>query len=133
MKVRPRAPLPMLLALGLLSAAMALACAGGSAAGSHSGASTSTVVFHPCAEGGCEARDIGAVDLFSSGVGGGAAADPVEPPSLEEVLEQGLALAEASPVQMAVRGSTEDGSVRCEWRGVARTPAAARGCDTVLA
>ena len=112
----------MLLALGLLSAAMALACAGGSAAGSHSEASASTVVFHPCAEGGCEARDVGAIDLLSSGVGGGAAADPVEPSSLEEVLEQGLALAEASPVQLAVRGRTNAGSVRCGWRGVARTP-----------
>ena len=42
--------------------------------------------------------------------------------SVEDVLKKGLALAKASPVQLAFRGTAAAGSVRCEWRGVARTP-----------
>ena len=40
---------------------------------------------------------------------------------VEDVLEQGLHLAGASPLHQAFRGTASVGSVRCEWRGVART------------
>ena len=41
--------------------------------------------------------------------------------SVEEVLEKGLRLAEASPVHLAVRGTGVNNSTRCDWRGIART------------
>ena len=40
---------------------------------------------------------------------------------MEEVLEQGLRLAKASPVHVALRGTASAESVRCGWRGIART------------
>ena len=42
-------------------------------------------------------------------------------PTVEEVLEKGLRLAEASPVHLAVRGTGVSSSTRCDWRGIART------------
>ena len=63
-------------------------------------------------------------DLFSGGLGGGAASGgDVDAASVQEVLEQGLRLAGASPVHIAFRGTAAEDSVRCEWRGIARTPA----------
>ena len=41
--------------------------------------------------------------------------------TVEEVLEDGLRLAEASPSHLAVRGTGGGNSVRCDWRGIART------------
>ena len=41
--------------------------------------------------------------------------------SVEEVLEKGLRLAEASPVHLAARGTGVSNSTRCDWRGIART------------
>ena len=41
--------------------------------------------------------------------------------TVEEVLEKGLRLAEASPVHLAVRGTGVSSSTRCDWRGIART------------
>ena len=71
----------------------------------------------------CEPRDVGSFDLFS-GSGGQAAGYPVDgTASVEEVLEQGLRSAGASPVHIAVRGTAAADSVRCDWRGIARTPA----------
>ena len=62
-------------------------------------------------------------DLFSGGPGGGAASGGDEDAaSVEDVLKQGLRLAEASPVHIALRGTAADDSVRCDWRGIARTP-----------
>ena len=70
-----------------------------------------------------EPRDVGSFDLFS-GSGGQAAGYPVDgTASVEEVLEQGLRSAGASPVHIAVRGTASADSVRCDWRGIARTPA----------
>ena len=46
---------------------------------------------------------------------------------MEEVLEEGLLLAGASPVQLAIRGTAAADSVRCEWRGIARTAAQREG------
>ena len=42
---------------------------------------------------------------------------------VEDVLEKGLRLGEASPVHLVVRGSPVGSSIRCGWRGVARTAA----------
>ncbi len=52
--------------------------------------------------------DVGAFDLLSGGHGGGAASGgEVEADSIEEVLEKGLRLAEASPVHIAFRGTAD--------------------------
>ena len=42
-------------------------------------------------------------------------------PTVEELLEEGLHRAGASPVHLAIRGAPAAASVRCAWRGVART------------
>ena len=65
-------------------------------------------------------RDVSAVDLFSGHAGSGYSGGPEA--TVEEVLEKGLLLAEASPVHLAVRGTVDGSSVRCGWRGIARTP-----------
>ncbi len=41
--------------------------------------------------------------------------------SVEDVIEKGLYLLGVSPVHIAFEGTVEPGSVRCHWRGVART------------
>ena len=41
--------------------------------------------------------------------------------TVEELLEDGLHLAGASPVHLAVRGTAGAATVRCAWRGIART------------
>ena len=70
-----------------------------------------------------EPRDVESFDLFS-GSGGQAAGYPIDgTASVEEVLEEGLRSAGASPVHIAVRGTASADSVRCGWRGIARTPA----------
>ena len=46
----------------------------------------------------------------------------VDASSVEDVLEQGLRLAGASPVHIAFRGTANAGSVRCEWRGMPACP-----------
>ena len=75
-----------------------------------------------CAGGGCESRAVDAFDFFSVAPGAGAAQDAeFDADSVEEVLEKGLDLAEASPVHLAFRGTGAAGSMRCQWRGVART------------
>ena len=61
-------------------------------------------------------------DLFSGGAKGGAASGGnADVASVEDVLERGLRLAGASPAHIAFRGSAAEGSVRCGWRGIART------------
>ena len=50
-----------------------------------------------------------------------AAYTPGETPTVEELLKDGLHLAGASPVHLAIRGTPAADSVRCAWRGVART------------
>ena len=42
-------------------------------------------------------------------------------PTVEELLEEGQYLAGASPVHLAIRGTPAASSVRCAWRGVARS------------
>ncbi len=46
--------------------------------------------------------------------------DPAAP-TVEELLERGLHRAGASPVHLAMRGTPAADSVRCAWRGIART------------
>ena len=41
--------------------------------------------------------------------------------TVEELLEHGLGLVGASPVHLAVRGTAGSDTVRCGWRGIART------------
>lgn len=58
--------------------------------------------------------------LFS-GLGGAAFGGDYDSPSVEDVLEEGLYVAGASPTHIAFRGEASAGSVRCDWRGDART------------
>ena len=44
-------------------------------------------------------------------------------PTVEELLKDGLHLAGASPVHLAVQGTAGADTVRCAWRGIARTAA----------
>ena len=64
----------------------------------------------------CESRDVSEFGLFSDSLG-----HPSATHSVEEVLEKGLKLSGASPVHLAFRGTAQSDTVRCEWRGVART------------
>ena len=69
-------------------------------------------------DGPCSPRDVSDFLLFTlRGMHEGG----VTVPSVEDVLEKGLYLAEASPVHIAFEGTAHPGSVRCHWRGVART------------
>ena len=58
--------------------------------------------------------------LFTTSQRGGAFVEEDISP-VEDVLEKGLYEAGASPVHVAFRGTASGDSVRCEWRGVART------------
>ena len=48
-----------------------------------------------------------------------ASPDPLS--TVEDLLEQGLHAAGASPVHLAIRGTVGAATVRCAWRGIART------------
>ena len=80
-------------------------------------------VIEPCSHDNCEPRDISGLDLFSGRLGNNSAAfaEPSPAATVEEVVEKGLRLADASPVHLAIRGAAGQASTRCEWRGVART------------
>ena len=69
-----------------------------------------------------KARDVSGFDIFSP-VRGGAAFELPDALSVEIVLEKGLNELELSPVHLAIRGTADAESVRCDWRGIARTPA----------
>ena len=70
----------------------------------------------------CEERDVATFRLFSFDEVGAAFPADEGTDSVEEVLEKGLALAEVSPVHLAFRGTGQNNSTRCQWRGIARTP-----------
>ena len=109
-RIARRAP-----ALLILSAAMmAFGC---------SGPTSGADLEPPCGGGGaqCAVRDVSLLALFDP-PGSGTAYEPQPAASVEDVLQKGLLLSEASPVRIAVRGTADTGSVRCAWRGVARTP-----------
>ena len=59
--------------------------------------------------------------LGDAGTGGQAAAAIGAAPTVEELLDEGQYLAGASPVHLAIRGTPAASSVRCAWRGVARS------------
>ena len=121
------------LGLGWLAAVLVLAVAGCSSGQSAPdavgpGARLPSTATPPCndepdGEVSCEPRDVSAIDLFSGSSGSGDLFIEGPAPTLEEVLEKGLELAEASPVHLAVRGTADSDSVRCDWRGIARSPA----------
>ena len=77
----------------------------------------------PCSgeDADCSPRDVSGYDLFVPR-GSGAANAPAEVATVETVLEKGLLSAGAAPVQIALRGTAPPNSVRCDWRGIARTP-----------
>ena len=66
--------------------------------------------------------DAESFDLFSGRSGSSVAYVGADTASVEDVLERGLRLAETSPVHIAIRGTASASSVRCGWRGIARTP-----------
>ena len=78
----------------------------------------------PCADGetSCEPRDVSGTSIIGGGSSAGSASglDP-EAPSVEETLEKGLNTTGQSPVHIAIRGTAEVGSTRCDWHGVVRT------------
>ena len=65
-------------------------------------------------------RDVSTFGLFSEPVGAAAGSDH-DSPSLEDVLTGGLYGAGATPTHLVFRGTADTGSVRCAWRGSART------------
>ena len=80
----------------------------------------------PCAgssDASCAPRDVSRFNLFTMMPAGAAYTGDLSAHSVEDVLEKGLRLSELSPAHLAVRGTTVDSSMRCEWRGVARTAA----------
>ena len=81
----------------------------------------------PCAgaegtDDSCNPRVVSDIDLFSNRPSRSDVTYSVGPANtVEEVLEKGLRLAGASPVHVALRGTAIADSVRCDWRGIART------------
>ena len=71
----------------------------------------------------CVPRDASRFNLFTMIQAGARYTGDVSADRVEEVLEKGLRLAEASPVHLGFRGNSVGSSVRCAWRGVARTAA----------
>ena len=66
-------------------------------------------------------RDVSFIELFSGSPDGAVAYSRGAEPTVEDVLEKGLRLAGASPVHVAVRGTASSDTVRCDWRGIARS------------
>ena len=66
--------------------------------------------------------DVSQVDLFL-GSGGSAAPGNADLATVEDVLEKGFRLAELSPVHIVTEGTGQQNTLRCAWRGVARTSA----------
>ena len=67
------------------------------------------------------ARQVEALPPGGDRVSGEATSTSSDAPSVEALLEDGLFLVGASPVHLAIRGTPTAGSVRCAWRGSART------------
>ena len=86
-----------------------------------SSSSTSSECSNTGAEvSSCEMRDVSSFGLFEPRAGR-AAMHQSGTPTVEDVLQQGLRLAGASPTHLAVRGTASRDSLRCEWRGIVRT------------
>ena len=67
-------------------------------------------------------RDIDHIRFFSA-IAGFAGAHQSWTPPVEQVMEEGWRLSESSPVHLAFRGRLAPDTARCQWRGIARTPA----------
>ena len=77
----------------------------------------------PCTKhsgGDCTPRDVSGINLTALSIRGSAYGGG-EASTVEDVFEKGLFLLEASAAHIAVRGTPQDDSLRCPWRGVART------------
>ena len=83
--------------------------------------STMPCQFEPLKDWSCEPRDVSGLDILHPVIGG--APFEYEIPSVEEVIEEGLHGVGASPTHIAIRGAARGGMVRCDWHGVALTPA----------
>ncbi len=68
-------------------------------------------------------QDPGADEGLSANRNAAASREILATPTVEELLEDGLYLAGASPVHLAIRGTPGAATVRCAWRGIARTAA----------
>ena len=68
----------------------------------------------------CEPRDVSMIELFG-GFSNSAAYGHGDQASVEEVLEKGLLSMDVSPVHIAVRGTADASTIRCQWLGTART------------
>ena len=66
-------------------------------------------------------RDVSDVRLFDLVPSTAAYDYEYVPPTVEELVEKGMFAAGESPVHIAVRGTANTGSARCDWYGVART------------
>ena len=104
-----------LLALGPLVLLLAVSSCGGSdeTASSKPSEESSRIDTH-------ESRDVTRYNFSAQGPGGSGFGFP-EALSVETVLEKGLDGMGLSPVHLAFRGTAGADSIRCEWRGVART------------
>ena len=69
--------------------------------------------------GECSPRDVSGFVLLDEE--SGVVSYLPEAPTMEEIMEMGLRLVGASPVQMAFRGTASSETIRCDWRGIART------------
>ena len=73
------------------------------------------------AQESCRVRDVQNFNIIYAQPPGAAVDFDVHTPTVEEVLEKGLSELGLSPTHIAIRGTGDSDSVRCEWHGVART------------
>ena len=116
---------PPVAAAGSLSAAPAAEVV---APGATSQASTATLRVPAAAAGRPVVATVPAIAPVGQTAGlqavrrrGEAATSSSTASTVEELLEEGLYQADASPVHLAIRGTADADSVRCAWRGIART------------
>ena len=82
----------------------------------------SALSVEACSAVPCSPRDVSGIDISSNRLGSSGVALSIGPAgTVEEVLEKGLLLAGASPAHLAIRGVASSDSIRCDWRGIART------------
>ena len=76
----------------------------------------------PCADGvDCEPRGLSSTSITPASSFVAAGSDfSIETASLEEILEKGYLASEQSPVHIAVRARALQGTLRCDWSGIAR-------------
>ena len=67
------------------------------------------------------ASGLGSATLPGAGGSAAVAFSAGETATVEELLEEGMFRAGASPVHLVIRGTPSADSVRCAWRGIART------------